>query len=258
MRGRTGPVVSSRVNTSLSTWAYACAMQEHPRQIRGFTMIELSIVLVIIGLLIAGVIVGRDLIEMARLRKLASEIAEYETSVNAFRLKYNAWPGDMADATQIWPTATNGNGDSMVYWGLTSGPEMFYFWQHLTLAGMIKSQNNGSYNNHTEPGVNVPASFYKPKLGYAAYYYDPASGWGTHVREGNYIYFIYDDGSPWGTAEGAFNAQEIAAVDRKIDDGRPLTGRFVGDIRYWPCVDTVNNEWFHYTEYVTCTGLYHL
>jgi prepilin-type N-terminal cleavage/methylation domain-containing protein len=66
---------------------------------RGFTLIELSIVLVIIGLLVGGVLVGQDLIRSAAVRATVRQIEKYNQSVNAFRGKYNAIPGDMNAAT---------------------------------------------------------------------------------------------------------------------------------------------------------------
>ena len=54
----------------------------------GFTLIELSIVIVIIGLIVGGVLVGRDLIRASQLRGLISEVEEFKTAANTFRLKY--------------------------------------------------------------------------------------------------------------------------------------------------------------------------
>jgi len=69
----------------------------------GFTLIELSIVLVIIGLLVGGIFVGRDLITAASVRAQISQIDKYQTAVKTFRLKYNDLPGDLAnsEATQL-------------------------------------------------------------------------------------------------------------------------------------------------------------
>jgi len=63
---------------------------------QGFTLIELSIVLVIIGLIVGGVLVGQDLIKAAEIRATISQIERYNTAVNTFRNKYNAIPGDIA------------------------------------------------------------------------------------------------------------------------------------------------------------------
>ena len=62
----------------------------------GFTLIELSIGLVIIGLLIGGVLFGRDLIEGAAIRKQMSNLAQLDSGVNAFKMKFASLPGDMS------------------------------------------------------------------------------------------------------------------------------------------------------------------
>jgi prepilin-type N-terminal cleavage/methylation domain-containing protein len=60
----------------------------------GFTLIELSIVLVIIGLVIGGVLVGRDLIDTAANRAAIAQIEQYRAATQAFRVKYGGLPGD--------------------------------------------------------------------------------------------------------------------------------------------------------------------
>ena len=64
-----------------------------------FTLIEISIVLVIIGLIVGGVLVGRDLIRSAELQTIITDKNKYITAVNTFRTKYNELPGDMKTAT---------------------------------------------------------------------------------------------------------------------------------------------------------------
>src|ERR1700712_2007792 len=89
----------------------------------GFTLIELSIVLVIIGLVVGGVLVGQDLIKAAGVRATISQIEKSNTAVNTFRSKYDGLPGDLATASAIrfglyYPTTPsgvyNGNGDGII------------------------------------------------------------------------------------------------------------------------------------------------
>jgi prepilin-type N-terminal cleavage/methylation domain-containing protein len=61
----------------------------------GFTLIELSIVLVIIGLIVGGVLVGQNLIDAAAVRAQISQIEKYNTAANTFRGKYGYLPGDI-------------------------------------------------------------------------------------------------------------------------------------------------------------------
>ncbi len=80
----------------------------------GFTLIEISIVLVIIGLIVGGILVGRDLIRLAELRADISAVNKFDAAANTFRLKYNCIPGDCANATQFLAGAYNGNGNGAI------------------------------------------------------------------------------------------------------------------------------------------------
>ncbi len=111
---------------------------------RGFTLIELSIVLVIIGLIVGGILTGRDLIRAAELRSVVSDLERFDTAFNTFRGKYDCIPGDCANATTFFgtdslgcpsgggPTGTcNGNGDGLIWWSSTN--EIYRAWQQLAL-----------------------------------------------------------------------------------------------------------------------------
>src|SRR4051812_21206607 len=75
----------------------------------GFTLIELSIVLVIIGLIVGGVLVGQDLIKAAQIRSTVGQIEKYNSAVNTFRTKYNGMPGDLQGAANYGLAATAAN-----------------------------------------------------------------------------------------------------------------------------------------------------
>ena len=111
--------------------------------IAGFTLIELSIVLVIIGLVVGGVLVGRDLINAAEIRSLLKEQEQFKTAAATFRGKYDCLPGDCWNA-MTFGFATNGNGDGIMgdptgdlFNGLNA--EQLSFWQQLFQAGLIPS-----------------------------------------------------------------------------------------------------------------------
>ena len=95
--------------------------QRHPnhRPLKGFTLIELSIVLVVIGLIIGGILVGQDLIQAAETRSQITQIEKYNAAVNTFRLKYNCLPGDCLNVTAFgFPPrgqyAGEGDGDGIL------------------------------------------------------------------------------------------------------------------------------------------------
>ena len=82
-----------------------------------FTLIELSIVLVIIGLIVGGILVGQNLIHNSEVKSQIKQIQEYEVAFNTFALKYNCLPGDCANAQNFFGTTdafgnpiNNGNG----------------------------------------------------------------------------------------------------------------------------------------------------
>jgi len=77
---------------------------------QGFTLIELSIVLIIIGLLSGAILVGRDLIMVSEARAIMSQMEKFETAVNTFRAKFDCLPGDCPNANALG-LGLNGNGD---------------------------------------------------------------------------------------------------------------------------------------------------
>mgnify|MGYP000373149386 CR=1 FL=1 len=76
-----------------------------PQAQSGFTLIELSVVLVIVGLLIGGLLSGQTLIRAAEIRSIATQFTVFNTSAQNFRMKYKAIPGDMTNATTYWGAA---------------------------------------------------------------------------------------------------------------------------------------------------------
>ena len=81
----------------------------------GFTLVEISIVLVIIGLIVGGILVGRDLIHAAVIRADITAVQKMDTAVLTFKLKYNALPGDTQEATTFLGSAAyNGDGNGII------------------------------------------------------------------------------------------------------------------------------------------------
>lgn len=210
---------------------------------QGFTLIELSIVLVIIGLIVGGVLMGQDLIHAAKVRNVMSEANEYKTAYNTFKLKYNAFPGDMADATEYWgaadgdngtgndcvllttknPLTCNGNGDETMHYSV----ESFLAWEHLALAGLIP----GSYYGEREapdyyiPEGNAPTSALGGQTVYQFHTNTVYTRTNIHQLKlaGAYSGVLQPVGS-------AINSKDAYDIDVKMDDGRPSSGRvFAGN-----------------------------
>lgn len=137
---------------------------------RGFTLVELSIVLVIIGLLVGGVLVGRDLIKSAETRSQVSQIEKFKTAINTFKLKYGYLPADMppTQASQMGFFTYNGTyagGDYPLSGvgtkgfcgygnndGRISATEGLVFWRHLSEAKLI----DGNYGSSTITSSRAP------------------------------------------------------------------------------------------------------
>ena len=77
----------------------------HQRSRAGFTLIELSIVLVIIGLVVGGIFVGKELVRASQLNSVLRDLDKYNSAVLTFKDKYGHLPGDIPNATQFWGSA---------------------------------------------------------------------------------------------------------------------------------------------------------
>lgn len=225
----------------------------HPKTATdGFTLIELSIVLVIIGLIVGGILVGKDMIRSAELRSVMSDVDKFKSAVNAFRSKYNCIPGDCIDATVFFgvdndciagssgPGTCNGDGNGVVqYFNIPSNSggmtcESFTFWQQLGLAQLI----SGSYSKNcstvmASPGINIPASRISG-VGYVYGYFNWSGNtnptWElTDTIDKNRI--LVGRQADVAMNFGPFmSPRETMQMDQKIDDGVPTTGSFTSFI----------------------------
>ncbi len=105
----------------------------------GFTLVEIAIVLVIIGLLIGGVLKGQAMIQNAKVKRVAKQMDELRAAVMAFYDKYGMYPGD-ENIAAIPPGAdAEGNGSGQI-----TGAETFELFRDLQLAGLISGVYNGT------------------------------------------------------------------------------------------------------------------
>jgi prepilin-type N-terminal cleavage/methylation domain-containing protein len=193
------------------------------RNANGFTLIEIAIVLVIIGLLLGGVLKGQELITGARVRNLISQQDGIKAAFFGFQDRYRALPGDYAAANaniaNVCATC-NGNGNGRIETAATppSGVTIFaqeqiLAWNHLTSAGFL----NGSYAaSGTTPSDSNNAK--NPYSTYLQIVYDGIYGIGVAATPSAAKHNLKT-----GTQ---VPVEIIAEVDRKVDDGNPLTGGF--------------------------------
>lgn len=106
-----------------------------PLRLRAFSLIEISIVLIIIGLITTAVFKGQDLIESARIQSTLDELNQIKLSVISYRDQYGQWPGNDSRAQQHFGNHV-ANGDGR---GIIRGTESTQAWGHLKAAGLMDS-----------------------------------------------------------------------------------------------------------------------
>lgn len=224
-------------------------MRHSQQKSKGFTLIELSIVLVVIGLLVGGVLVGKDLIKAAELRAVISQEQRFATAINTFQEKYSSLPGDMRNATDYWgtqdpnpatcittpstTTATcNGNGNGKIEQTASdSSNEIFRFWQHLGNAGLIEGRFDGithGPNTYSMTKENSPGGKIDNTLWWADTLIGTTFSFSAAFR-GNYENFLFFGGAVenYVPVRNIFRPADLLNIDSKIDDGKPATGRIV-------------------------------
>lgn len=200
----------------------------------GFTLIELAIVFVIIGLVAGGILAGDELIRAANLRRIMNQMESYNTAVQVFRSKYNQHPGDGRDVSSFLPGAVNGNGDARLQCNNTGvesddtglslctfAYEYATFWSHLGDASLI----GGKYNGSSTVGAGFPST--ADHRGIIAYY-QPSSG--ASAAEHRFAIGARQRlqgvlNNPTTGLIPTFSYLDAGTMDRKWDDGNPQRGR---------------------------------
>lgn len=207
-------------------------LNQQRRAQAGFTLVELAIVLVIIGLIVGGVLVGQDLIKSAEIRATISQIEKFNAAANTFRDKHGNLPGDLntARATQfnIAPTARpgtagQGNGDGVVQGGATAATtddligETRAFWTDLNQAQLIQDSPPATPDMVT---AGTTASLPSARMNEAAFFHIFSEG----GRNFFYIGSMTLAAAVVTPTTTAVTPQQAFTIDEKLDDGFGLTG----------------------------------
>ncbi len=185
------------------------------RKQAGFTLIEIAIVLVIIGLLLGGVLKGQEMIENAKITNLRNDIEGVSAAIYAYKDRYGALPGDdnkANNASRGWVDAVAGNGNGLLNNNNAfdaGGGESQQMWQHLRYSGLITGDPAGTTNNVA--GRANPTNAYGGKIGFT----HTTSAWGLGLN-GHVLCVSNIPG------KGA------AAIDTSLDDGNANTGQMRG------------------------------
>lgn len=213
----------------------------------GFTLVELAIVLVIIGLLVGGVLVGKDLIEAAAMRRQITQVDKLSQGAAAFRLKYHCIPGDCINARNFMGGASqpdqvsNGNGNGIIdrdgvsnacVYRWANGNEWQYVFDQLAAAKMV---SHGQYDE-TSVTNNLPG------LGYPLCAWEATGDTLTNPivaganqcgvilsHEFKRHYFRIgamprNPGQQYLSFENGYRPADASRFDRKFDDALPLSG----------------------------------
>jgi prepilin-type N-terminal cleavage/methylation domain-containing protein len=135
----------------------------------GFTLVEIAIVLVIIGLLLGGILKGQEMITQAKIKNIVNDFNGITVAVTSYQDRYRALPGDDQNATTRWTTQNpgKGNGDGVIALtnrykdndtsGTGGAPpntaESNLFWQHLRIAGFVPGLTTGTGSGTPPPNA---------------------------------------------------------------------------------------------------------
>lgn len=209
------------------------------RQESGFTLVELAIVLIIIGLLIGGILKGQELIANAQITNAVSQIKGVDGAVATFRETYGSFPGDFGNAVNRIagcttanacgnPTGTINNGRVDVAIGAipvaTVTNEGYLFFNHMRVADLITGLTGGSTVAFgiSHPEASIGGGF---TIGHTSV----TGSVITASRAGHYLVLT---GSTTALANasgtGALSASQAARIDRKLDDAAATSGSVLG------------------------------
>lgn len=188
----------------------------------GFTLVELSIVLVIIGLLIGGILVAQSLIESVGIQSFVRQVQQIDAAVINFESKYRDLPGD----SKLFDTAGDGDGKIEASGSNRHDLEVANFWRHLSQDGFLP--DNVVYDNDAStgvvPGVEIPKASYGGESPNTGIVINTVGSWGVSPKATYYHFCDFSDSTSavvHSTAiyKPAYKPSQMLSIDKKMDDG---------------------------------------
>ncbi len=190
---------------------------------KGFTLVELAIVLVIIGIILGAVLKGQELVNNAKMKRAYNQYREILSAIYTYYDRYGKYPGDDPNANPRWAAATNGNNNGYID-GLTLGcgasstSETCQVWLHLRLANILTGATTAA------DGTKAPSNAYGGSIGV-----------GYATVQGLTTMWIAFDNVP---------GDVCTSLDEMYDDGVYNTGSIRGSGDYKTNPNTIYDIYF--------------
>lgn len=194
----------------------------YQKKLDGFSLIEIAIALVIVGVVIGGVLKGRELIESAKIKAVISQVSEIRLATQTFYDRYGYLPGDFPKAqSMIDQSLRDGDGSgNLTGNGLQAGSgenhKAVSFWRHLEKSGLYAAGGKPTQEGNLRIGKGIP----KAKLGGGfTVVYQPFDD-----MPGHWLRLGEENGA--NNDKGGLTPLQAYMMDQQSDTGDPTNGRF--------------------------------
>lgn len=224
----------------MSNFVHTAARNE-----KGFTLVELAVVMIIVGLLIGGILKGQEMIANAQVTSTAAQAKAMDAATSTFRDQYKAFPGDMANADVRLTNCTavpcfnagTPDGDGVIDLGVGEGnsnaDEGGFYFNQLRAANLISGGFTGEATDTfgtAFPQAEAGGGF---QIGHTT---GTVTGFdGGQLRVGHYL-SINGAVADVGAATGALTPSQAGRIDSKLDDGAANSGSVVAQEDAGECV----------------------